>query len=114
MADTMTREQLIDEAAQNIGIVANGMPLSAEDGARIDAKIDPLFARLSSDGICNVDDDDAIPVVWFSALGRILANICGPAYGIPFSRDAMLIDQLELLKTTAPRPTYEVSGAETI
>lgn len=114
MSDTKTREELVDEAAQNIGIVSNGMSLSAEDSARIDAKIDPLIARLSSDGICNVDDDDAIPSAWFAAIGRILANICGPAYGSPINREAMLADERELRRTTAVRPSYEVSKVEMV
>jgi hypothetical protein len=107
-----TRQELVEDALGNLGVVAVGQPIPAEDFATVDAHVDPLIKRLAAESIVTVSDLNAIPLEWFAALSRLLANAAGPKYGSPINRDARVLDEDELRRLTAADPTYETLVAE--
>lgn len=109
-----TRDDLVNAAASILGVRSTGMPLSIEDYDSIDAYVDGLFSSLAAQNICFVPDEDDIPVELFDTLARLLANVCGPRYGSPISRDAESADKTELHRITAAKATYEVAEVEWI
>ena len=112
MATTKTRQELVEDALGNLGVLAVGQPVPAEDFATVDALVDPLIRRLEVDGVVTVDDIEAIPFEWFPALSRLLANEAAPKYGSPINRDARNADEDELRRLTASGPTYETMVVE--
>lgn len=113
MVDTVkTRAQLKERAAKNLAIIEPGEALSTEDDDTFDGLIDPLIAQLAQDQIVYIDDADAIDVMFFLPIARLLANIAGPDFGSPINEDAKARDEFELRRLSASRPTYEVHKGE--
>lgn len=113
MVDTVkTRSQLKERAAKSLAIIEPGEALSTEDDATLDDLIDPLIAQLAQDQIVYIDDDDAIDVMFFLPLARLLANLAGPDFGSPINEEAKQRDEQTLRRLTATRPTYAVIGSE--
>ena len=102
-----TREDLIYRAATEVGALASGQSLSAEDFATIDNLVDPLVQQLSFDGIVHVQDTDAIQPEHFLPVARLLANEAAISFGQAYSRDVKITNETQLLRLTAMRPTYE-------
>jgi len=102
-----TREDLIHRAATEVGALASGQSLSAEDFATIDNLVDPLVQQLSFDGIVHVQDTDAIQPEHFLPLARLLANEAAISFGQAYSRDIKITNETILQRLTAMRPTYE-------
>lgn len=108
MVDTVkTRQDLKNRAAKSLAIIEPGEALSTEDDETLDDLIDPLIAQLAQDGIVYIDDSEAIDVMFFMPLARLLANIAGPDFGSPINEPAKLRDENDLRRLTATRPTYE-------
>lgn len=113
MSATRTRNDLVNEALANLGILAAGQIAAAEDFEAVDGKVDALVAWLEAVDIIDIDDIDAIPPEWFSSLAVLLADEAALMFGLPGiphaagSPDptAVAIDKLRL--TTYGRPTYE-------
>jgi len=103
---TKTRDQLIRRAAENLGLVQPGEPLSAEDQDTLDNLVDPLIAQLLSDSIVYIDDAEAIDVSLFLPLAAVLANYAGPSFGAPINDAALVRDQAMLRRIAASKPTY--------
>jgi hypothetical protein len=80
---TKTRDQLVDMAADELGLTSTGNGAEAEDTQKIDAKVDGLFLELSARGVCDVSDEDAIPIEWTDALALLLADLNASAFGKP-------------------------------
>ncbi len=78
---TKTREQLIDRALLELGVVAAGQVANAEDSAVIEAAIDPVMAELSSRGVYNYGDPDSFEDDAFDMLAVCLANARAVAFG---------------------------------
>jgi len=102
-----TREDLIHRAATEVGVLASGQSLSAEDYAIFDNVVDPLCQQLSFDGIAHIQDTDAIQPEHFLPLARLLANECAISFGQAYSAEVKRINETQLLRLTAMRPTYE-------
>jgi hypothetical protein len=83
-----------------------------EELIAIGAYVDPLLEQLQEDKICFVQDEEAIPDVWFLPLARLLANVAGPRFGSPMNEEAKLIDERTLRRLTAAEPTYEPMQAD--
>lgn len=108
---TKTRDQLIQRAAVNLGLVQPGESLSSEDQETLDNLVDPLLAQLLADDIVYVDDSEAIDVSIFLPLAAVLANYAGPSFGAPINDAALYRDQETLRRITASRPTYSTQKA---
>lgn len=113
MSHTRTRNDLVNEALANLGILAAGQNAAAEDFEAVDGKVDALVAWLEAVDIIDIDDIDAIPPEWFSPLAVLLADEAALEFGLPgvphpqgeADPRAVAIDKLRL--TTYGRPTYE-------
>lgn len=107
MTVTMTRRELVDEAASNVGALAAGATLSDEDLDVIDQMIDPLFEQLAADEILTIGDDDTIPASQFPFLGQLLANLVGPKFGLPFNKGAKDANEAIIRRLVRAGPTRE-------
>lgn len=104
---TYTQDQLVDEAIRKLMVVGAGQSPDAEDQELVDGKVAALIDQLSADGICTISDPDAIPGEWFDAVASLLANLCAPDFGKPFSPDVCGYYEKRLTRTNATGPTYE-------
>ena len=113
MATTRTRNDLVNEALANLGILAAGQNAADEDFEAVDGKVDALVAWLEAVDIIDIDDIDAIQPQWFSPLAVLLADEAALMFGLPGiphpqgepDPTIVAIDKLRL--TTYGRPTYE-------
>ena len=112
MQITMTRAQLVREAADKLSIVGTGQPLEPEYAARIDQNVDPLLMQLSMDAICEVANDSAIPSEWFDSIAGLLANVCAPYAGKIFDPQVKEYYESRLRRLTSTGPFYSVQEAE--
>jgi hypothetical protein len=110
----LTRQQLKERAAKDLGVLQPGEVLANEDDDTIDGLVDPLIAQLLADDIVYIDDDDAIDVKYFIPLARLLANMAGPDFGSPVNEDAKKADEGILRRLSSSRPTYAVVKGEFI
>lgn len=103
-----TREQLTNRIAENLGILSEGLALSAADAVKIDNLIDPSFALLAAREIYYVSNDDAIEVAAFIPLAVWIANQLVETYGVT-SDDAAKLQakamaaESDLKQIAAPR-----------
>lgn len=103
---TKTREQLIERAGINLGLVQPGEALSSEDHDTLDNLVDPLLSQMAADNIAYIDDPDSIDVAIFIPLASVLANYAGPSFGSPINDQAMSRDQGTLRRIGSTRPLY--------
>lgn len=113
MSISKTSEQLIYEAAADIGAVGPGEVLSAEDYAKFDSKLDSLLEELNeSHGIYIADKND-IPNPYFLTLARLLGNVAGSAVvAAPMNDAAWNRDVATLRRMAASRPTRQTLKTE--
>ncbi len=82
MVDTVkTRVELIAMALAELLVIGSGQSPEDEDAETVDGRIDGLFGELAGRGICDVADDDAIPIDWSGPLAELLANEVAPYFG---------------------------------
>lgn len=103
---TKTRDQLIERAADNLGLRQPGEALSSEDYDTLDNLVDPLISQLAGEGIAYIDNDEEIDVSLFMPLASLLANQAGPSFGSPINDQALARDQATLRRIVATQPTY--------
>jgi len=81
-----TSQQLIEEAASDIGALGPGEALSAEDYAKFDTKLDSLLEMLSASESIYFDNKEQIPTAAFLVLARLLGNVAAaPVVGSPLN-----------------------------
>lgn len=109
---TKTREQLIERAATELGVLTSGEALSDEDSDTFDNLVDPLVRSLSLDNVVTIGDvEESIEAEFFLPLARLLANEAAPAFGQQYSRDVKLENERQLRRLSAARPTGEALKA---
>jgi hypothetical protein len=84
-----TRRQLIDQALDNLGVLAAGQTPGDEDVSKIDALIDPMVSDLAARDIAYVADpgqlgpaNGEIEPALFLWLAHILAYLATPPFGL--------------------------------
>jgi hypothetical protein len=102
-----TREQLIEQAAIELGVKTSGDTLSDEDSDTIDNYVDPLLRQLDLDGVVSIQDSEEIPSEYFLPTARLLANDAARAFGQPYSVEMKMENEKQLRRLTATKPTYE-------
>jgi hypothetical protein len=107
-----TRDELILEAAIRLNIVGTGQELEVEYADRIDANFDPLMMQLAADGVCNVVNDQDIPVQWFDGLAGLLANVSAAVAGKGFDPGIKQYYEMQLRRLTGGGPSYAVLESE--
>lgn len=80
---TITRSQLVELAAEELGVLGAGQSLDSEDQTKIDGRIDGLIAELSSRGIVDIANDEEIPSEMSGPLATCLAVECALTFGKP-------------------------------
>lgn len=113
MSISKTAEQLIYEAASDIGAIGPGEVLSAEDYAKFDAKLDGLLDELNASHGIYISDKNDIPNAYFLTLARLLGNVAGSAVvAAPMNDAAWVRDVAALRRMAATRPTRQVLKTE--
>jgi len=84
-----TRRQLVDQALDNLGVLAAGQTPADEDVSKIDALIDPMIADLAARDIAYVADagqpgpaNGGVEPAMFLWLAHILAYVATPPFGL--------------------------------
>ena len=103
---TITRRELVDQAATKVGALGVGQTLEAEDLAVIDRMASALFDQLAEDEILQVSDDE-IPASWSPYLASLLANLIGPDYGTAFTQEVKVVNEAILRKLVRAKATFE-------
>jgi len=111
MAD-ITSRQLIDEAATRVGNLGIGQTLNADELAYFQRSYRFLLDQLAEDEVLTIGDDEAIPASWAPYIATLLANLCGPAYGVPFDVNTKLGTEAILRKLVRGKETFERQQAE--
>jgi hypothetical protein len=104
---TITRRELVDLAATNIGALAAGQVLADDDLDFIDQQCAALIDQLAEDEILYITDEQEIPASWSPYLASLLSNLIAPNYGGPFSNDTKVINEAILRKLVRAKETRE-------
>jgi len=118
MAATRTRNDLVNEALMNLGILAAGQAPTAEDFDAVDGKVDAMFAYLEKAMILDIDTVDDLQPEWFGPLAVILADDSALMFGLPgipaspSNPNPRLAAEDRLRQVTYGRPTYEPQKTE--
>jgi hypothetical protein len=121
---SFTREDLILEALDILGVLSTGQPAEVEDINRVGARVESTMAKLSGLEIVTVGDVEAIPDEWFDDLAAILAHCVMNKFGLTVD-DQMRLEKnglgsppgtgsaaLSLKQQTRGKPTGEVEKTE--
>ena len=115
---TKSRNDLVYQALANLGVLAAGQTPSREDYDTVDGHIDQALASLDARDILTVDDDNAIPAEWFSALSVIIADDASMEFGLAgvpassSSKDPVGDAENDLRLMVRGKPTGEVQRTE--
>lgn len=109
----MTEANFIDTVAENIGILAAGQSLAAEDAAIIRRRMEAVFARLAREELTTVANTDDIPDAQALALADIVAVECAIPFGITGQAlndlaGAARVARDSIRMVTSERPTSDV------
>lgn len=107
-----TRRNLVDRAAENLGVLASGQTLAAEDLAGIDAFVETTIADLRKRDVLYVPDAAEIDEEIFEDLSVCLAFRCRIKFGLagdPEIAAANLASEKSLRIKSAQGPTYAVA-----
>lgn len=107
---TKTREELILEALDQLGIIVPGQAPSSTIMSKMDGVVDPIIEQLDGLGIYYVDDigeigpnGGAVESSAFLALGAYLANAAAAKFNLPADAKlkALAIEAEQTLRTLA-------------
>lgn len=119
-----TRQDLVLEALDILGVLSTGQPAEVDDVDRVDARVDTTVAVLSALEIVTIGDVGAIPDEWFDDVAAILAHRCMNKFGVtPDDQQRLTLGglgmppgtgaaALSLKQITRMRPTGEVLKTE--
>jgi hypothetical protein len=110
MATTKTRQELVNKALSDLGVLPAGAIASATDYADMDGYVDGLIEKLARRNIVYIDDADEIPIEYFAAVAVFLANEAAPEFGAAGvdTRQA----EIDLRQLTQSDPSYDVLGVD--
>jgi hypothetical protein len=112
---TKTRAQLVAMALDELFAVGTGQSAEAEDTDKVDSRFDGLAGELALRGVVSIANEGEIPAEWCGPLSELLANECGPAFGIArksmAERDA-IEDRLRVMvqRVQAPNRTLRMDS----
>lgn len=110
MATTRTRQELVNKALSDLGVLPAGGIASSTDYATVDGYVDGLVEKLARRGIVYIDDVEEIPAEYFSNVGLFLANEAAHEFGS--SGIDTSVAERELRQLTQAGPSYEVLRSE--
>lgn len=105
-----TRDQLIVEVLDVLGVTEAGQPASAEDIAKVDEKIDARLAYLAATEVVSVGTAAEFEDAVFQPLAESIAVVCA----LPFSKAQIRGLDLETFNQLVERKLRRISysGAE--
>lgn len=104
---SLTRRELVDQAATKVGALGAGQTLEVEDLDVIDRYATQLFDQLGEDDILTIGDEAEIPASWSPYLAALLANLIGPDYGTPFDLAIKQMNEAILRRLVRATETFE-------
>lgn len=119
-----TREDLVLEALDILGVTATGQVAEVEDVTKVDDRVDTTLAALSALEIITIGNVEAIDDEFFDDLAAILAHRCMNKFGLTVDDQQRLTAgglgnppgtgaaALALKQMTRGKPTGEVVKAE--
>lgn len=87
---TRTREDLVLESLQKLGVLPDGGTPGIEDTTAVDEALDAVLAELDAREIVSVPDPDAVPLQWFMPIANIVAYECIEKFGLTGEEAATL------------------------
>lgn len=109
---TITRQELVERALANLGVLSAGQTPSAEEYDIVDGQVEGVFGELSAKGVITITDYDAIPQELQSILSSLLANDAGPKFGVPSDEKMQIVLENQIRIIVRGRPTGEVLQTE--
>ena len=100
-----TLDELVELVAQNVGVLAAGQLLAAEDRVVIKQRIDPTNEMLGNKAVAYIQDLDDIPDAYLLPFAAVVARQCAAPFGITGGK----LDQLESDAKTGLRDLYDLS-----
>lgn len=88
---TKTTIELVNKVLFNIGVLGEGQTASAEAQASVTAAISPVVAQLSAGMVVDIADVNAIPNVYFFQLADIIADALKEDFGVTGDDAAVLM-----------------------
>lgn len=77
-----TREDLIERALKNLGVLPDGQTPSVQEVNSVDALVDSTIEDLIGRDVVYIEDVEAIDERYFMPLGLILASNCRAEFGL--------------------------------
>lgn len=114
-----TQAELVQTIAENLGVVAAGQSVSAEDNEVIVRRLDPKNEELNARAICYIPDLDDIDDAFFLPFAAVMAAELAGAFGIIGSQktqlDAAAVKgEAALRDVVRPRGTRQMLNIEQI
>ncbi|HEX4828306.1 MAG TPA: hypothetical protein VFV12_08775 [Xanthobacteraceae bacterium] len=88
-----TSTDLVTEALANLGVLAAGQAVDAEDFNYVNEKLDAIFRKIAALEIVTIADPNNIPGAFFSDLADIVAGECCTKFGVTPDDYALLINK---------------------
>lgn len=108
-----TRDELIAQVLDELGVVATGQPIAPEDAGVVDGLLDAALATLAADRIVYVGDPGQIEDAIFLPLATAVAESCRRPFAVAQPTDADIANaRATLRRMNAGRPTYARQTAE--
>ena len=114
-----TRQDLVNEALEHLGVLGAGQTASAEDYDAVDEHVEPLLAHLEAIDLLTLETLDEIPPEIFHPLSIMLADESSLKFGltgVPTAPGQQInawqqaFDDIKLV--TYGKPTYEAQKTE--
>lgn len=90
-AGTKTTVELVNKVLSNIGVLGEGQTASAEARASVTAAINPVVAQLSAGMVVDITDINAISNAYFFQLADIVADALKEDFGVTGDDAAVLM-----------------------
>lgn len=110
-----SRAQFYVQVLDNLGSLALGQDVEAEDRERIDLGAGAAFDALEKEGIYGARGEyqqDQIVGAAFHGLARYVANEIGRPYGVPYSDDVRISAENALRRAFSVGPSYAVQQVD--
>lgn len=98
---TYSREQLVELALKQMGVVGAGQTASAEDAADVDAYINTVMSDLATREVWTWGDPDQIADEAALHLADILGYAAAPAFGMERDEGKRLLSESRLRRLNA-------------
>lgn len=106
-----TRQDLVNRALKNLGVLPDGQVAEAQDYNSVDALIDTTIEDLIARDVTFVDDVNAIEEKVFMPLGLILAWNCAAEFGQSDNAAIAALAQKaekDLIQIQSEGPTFDI------